>query len=73
MTAEPPTSSQPTSIPHLLRDLAPQVLGAVTRRHGGDFSAAEDAVQEALIAAASQWAVEGIPRNPRDTVRSGNL
>jgi RNA polymerase sigma factor (sigma-70 family) len=48
---------------HLLRDLAPQVLGAVTRRHG-DFAAAEDAVQEALIAAAEQWTAQGIPANP---------
>jgi RNA polymerase sigma factor (sigma-70 family) len=52
-----------TSIGHLLRDLAPQVLGAVTRRHG-DFAAAEDAVQEALIAAATQWQSNGIPDNP---------
>jgi RNA polymerase sigma factor (sigma-70 family) len=49
---------------HLLRDLAPQVLGAVARRHE-DFAAAEDAVQEALIAAATQWPTEGIPGNPR--------
>ena len=49
---------------HLLRDLAPQVLGAVARRHD-DFAAAEDAVQEALIAAAAQWPMEGIPTNPR--------
>ncbi len=49
---------------HLLRDLAPRVLGAVARRHG-DFAAAEDAVQEALIAAAAQWPVDGIPSNPR--------
>jgi RNA polymerase sigma factor (sigma-70 family) len=40
------------------------VLGAVARR-SDDFAAAEDAVQEALIAAASQWPAEGIPRNPR--------
>ncbi len=39
---------------HLLRELAPQVLGAVIRRFR-DFSAAEDAVQEALVAAATQW------------------
>jgi predicted RNA polymerase sigma factor len=39
---------------HLLRELAPQVLGAVVRRYG-DFGAAEDAVQEALTAAALQW------------------
>jgi RNA polymerase sigma factor (sigma-70 family) len=49
---------------HLLRDLAPQVLGILTRRYG-DFSAAEDAVQEALLVAATRWPVEGVPDNPR--------
>jgi RNA polymerase sigma factor (sigma-70 family) len=49
---------------NLLRELAPQVLGAVMRRFG-DFSAAEDAVQEALLAAAVQWPEEGMPDNPR--------
>jgi len=49
---------------HLLRELAPQVLGAVIRRFR-DFSSAEDAVQEALIAAALQWPREGVPDNPR--------
>ena len=48
----------------LLRALAPQVLGAVIRRFG-DFSAAEDAVQEALLAAAVQWPEQGVPDNPR--------
>ena len=48
----------------LLRELAPQVLGAVIRRFG-DFSAAEDAVQEALLAAAMQWPKDGVPDNPR--------
>jgi RNA polymerase sigma factor (sigma-70 family) len=48
----------------LLRELAPQVLGAVIRRFR-DFAAAEDAVQEALLAAAVQWPREGIPDNPR--------
>ena len=48
----------------LLRELAPQVLGAVARR-SDDFAAAEDAVQEALIAAANRWPEEGLPRNPR--------
>jgi RNA polymerase sigma factor (sigma-70 family) len=48
----------------LLRDLAPQVLGATLRRFR-DFGACEDAVQEALIAAASQWPRDGIPDNPR--------
>jgi RNA polymerase sigma factor (sigma-70 family) len=48
----------------LLRELAPQVLGAVMRRFR-DFAAAEDAVQEALLAAAMQWPEEGMPDNPR--------
>lgn len=49
---------------NLLRDLAPQVLGAVVRGFH-DFAAAEDAVQEALLAAALQWPREGVPDNPR--------
>ena len=49
---------------HLLRELAPQVLGAVIRRFR-DFAVAEDAVQEAFIAAAVQWPHEGLPENPR--------
>ena len=49
---------------HLLRELAPQVLGTVIRRFH-DFAAAEDAVQEALVAAATQWPREGVPDNPR--------
>ncbi len=49
---------------HLLRELTPQVLGAVVRRFH-DFAAAEDAVQEALLAAAKQWPDEGLPDNPR--------
>jgi RNA polymerase sigma factor (sigma-70 family) len=49
---------------HLLREIAPQVLGVVARRHE-DFAAAEDAVQEALIAATEQWPAAGIPSNPR--------
>src|SRR5688572_3678929 len=48
---------------HLLRELAPQVLGAVVRRFG-DFEASEDAVQEALLAAATQWPRDGLPDNP---------
>ncbi|MFD8968774.1 RNA polymerase sigma factor [Streptomyces sp. NPDC059568] len=48
----------------LLRTLAPQVVGVLTRRYG-DFGAAEDAVQEALLAAATQWPREGVPGNPR--------
>ena len=47
----------------LLRELAPQALGAVARR-SGDFAAAEDAVQEALVAAATHWPTDGTPDNP---------
>jgi RNA polymerase sigma factor (sigma-70 family) len=52
------------AVGRLLREFAPQVLGAVARRHS-DFAAAEDAVQEALIAAAARWPAEGVPANPR--------
>jgi RNA polymerase sigma factor (sigma-70 family) len=47
----------------LLRELAPQALGALVRRHG-QFDACEDAVQEALLAAALQWPKEGVPDSP---------
>jgi RNA polymerase sigma factor (sigma-70 family) len=53
-----------TGLEDLLRTAAPQVLAAVTRRYG-DFDACEDAVQEALFAAAQQWPVDGVPDNPR--------
>ncbi|MGW1068649.1 RNA polymerase sigma factor [Streptomyces aureus] len=48
----------------LLRRHAPQVLGALVRRYG-HFDAAEDATQEALLAAAGQWPAHGVPDNPR--------
>lgn len=51
-------------VEQMLRDLAPQVLSPVARRFR-DFAAAEDAVQEALIAAAEQWLRDGVPANPR--------
>jgi RNA polymerase sigma factor (sigma-70 family) len=49
---------------HLWRELAPQVLGALVRRYG-QFDACEDALQEALLAAATQWPRDGVPDNPR--------
>jgi RNA polymerase sigma factor (sigma-70 family) len=52
------------AIEDLLRELAPQVLGLLVRRHG-QFEECEDAVQEALLAAAVQWPAEGVPTNPR--------
>jgi RNA polymerase sigma factor (sigma-70 family) len=60
VTPQPPDPP----IEHLLRELTPQVLGIVVRRFR-DFAAAEDAVQEACIAAAMQWPREGLPDNPR--------
>ncbi|MGK3992949.1 RNA polymerase sigma factor [Sorangium sp. So ce1024] len=59
-------TSPPRDAPaeHLLRDLAPQVLAAVLRRFR-DFAASEDAVQEALLAAATQWPRDGVPDDPR--------
>ncbi|WP_310722972.1 DUF6596 domain-containing protein [Streptomyces sp. N2A] len=48
----------------LLRELTPQVLGALGRRHG-QFEGCEDAVQEAVLAATVQWPAEGMPDNPR--------
>jgi RNA polymerase sigma factor (sigma-70 family) len=67
-------SSEP-AIEDLLRELAPRVLGALVRRHG-QFDACEDAVQEALLAAAVQWPAEGVPERPRSwllTVATRNL
>src|SRR5215472_7412566 len=52
------------AIEDLLRELAPQVLGALVRRYG-QFEDCEDAVQEAVLAAAVQWPAEGVPDNPR--------
>ncbi|MEV4416055.1 DUF6596 domain-containing protein [Catellatospora sp. NPDC049609] len=51
-------------VEELLRELAPQVLGALVRRYGM-FDACEDAVQEALLTAAQKWTVDGLPDNPR--------
>src|SRR6202035_5521244 len=53
-----------TEVEDLRRQLAPQVLGAVVRRYG-HFDTAEDATQEALIAAATQWPADGLPDHPR--------
>jgi RNA polymerase sigma factor (sigma-70 family) len=58
------SSSADVAIEDLLRELTPQVLGALVRRHGR-FDACEDAVQEALLAAATQWPADGLPDNPR--------
>ncbi|MEV0313143.1 RNA polymerase sigma factor [Nonomuraea fuscirosea] len=52
------------AIEDLLRELTPQVLGTLLRRHG-QFEGCEDAVQEAVLAAAVQWPAEGVPDNPR--------
>ena len=52
-----------TGFEDLLRGLAPQVLAALVRRYR-DFEAAEDATQEALLAAATHWPVDGVPDRP---------
>jgi RNA polymerase sigma factor (sigma-70 family) len=51
-------------IDDLLRQLAPQVLGTIVRRFG-HFDLCEDAVQEALLTAATQWPGAGVPENAR--------
>ena len=67
--------SETPRIEDLLRELAPQVLGVLVRRHG-QFDACEDAVQEALLAASQQWTAKEIPDHPRSwliTVASRRL
>ena len=65
MTGGPgPGPGHPDGVEDLLRELAPQVLGALVRRHG-QFHLCEDATQEALLAAALQWPNDGLPENPR--------
>ncbi|WP_381796528.1 RNA polymerase sigma factor [Streptomyces niveus] len=59
-----PPAHRPATTEDLLRLHAPQVLGALVRRYG-HFDLAEDAVQEAFIAAAQQWPAAGAPDNPR--------
>ena len=62
-------------IEDLLRELAPQVLGILVRKYDR-FDACEDAVQEALLAAAQQWPADGVPDSPRSwlvTVASRRL
>ena len=56
--------AEATTVEDLLRELAPQVLGVLVRRHG-QFDTCEDAVQEALLAAATQWPEQGRPDSPR--------
>jgi predicted RNA polymerase sigma factor len=46
------------------RRWAPDLLAALARRYG-DFDAAEDAVQDALLAAVRQWPIDGVPDNPK--------
>ena len=51
-------------IGELLRELAPEVLGALVRRYGR-FGACEDAVQEAMLAALTSWPASGVPDSPK--------
>lgn len=52
-----------TTAGDVLRELAPRVLGALTRRCG-NFATAEDALAEALLAAVVAWKDDGLPGNP---------
>lgn len=63
-TPSPTPSGVDRVVEGLLREHAPQVLAALVRRHGM-FDLCEDATQEALLAAATQWPAEGVPANPR--------
>jgi RNA polymerase sigma factor (sigma-70 family) len=54
----------PERVEGLLRELTPQVLGALVRRHG-DFGRCEDATQEALVVAHASWSKDGLPDQPR--------
>jgi predicted RNA polymerase sigma factor len=58
------TTEDGVGVEDLLRQFAPQVLGSLVRRYG-HFDLSEDAVQEALLAAALQWPEQGTPENPR--------
>ena len=66
----PPTPPDPlppreaARLEDLLRGLAPQVLGALARKHRR-FDACEDAVQEALLTASMRWPADGVPDDPR--------
>jgi RNA polymerase sigma factor (sigma-70 family) len=58
------TATTSESFEDVWREASPHVLAALVRRYG-DFDGCEDAVQEALLAAARQWPDEGVPANPR--------
>jgi RNA polymerase sigma factor (sigma-70 family) len=55
--------TDPVAVERLLREVAPQALGALARRTG-DFAGSEDAMQEALLVAVSAWPEDGVPDNP---------
>jgi len=69
VTAPPAPAPTSAAVGELLRQLAPQVLGPLARR-SARFEDAEDAVQEALLAATVQWPVEGLPDEPRAWLRT---
>ena len=52
-----------STVEGLLRAVAPRALGALVRRRG-DFEDAEDAMQEALLVAATEWQADGPPADP---------
>ena len=62
--SDPGQVEDPAELSEVWRRCAPDVVAALVRRYG-DFGLAEDATQEALLAAAEQWPREGLPRDPR--------
>jgi RNA polymerase sigma factor (sigma-70 family) len=57
------TTAATRDVGRLLREIAPPVLAVLARRNA-DFAAAEDALQEALLTAATRWPTEGVPDSP---------
>jgi RNA polymerase sigma factor (sigma-70 family) len=57
------SGSQHAELAHVVREHAGRLAGALVRLTG-DFSAAEDLVQDAVVAALERWPREGIPARP---------
>ena len=58
-------SSVEQRIAEIYRNESSRTLATLIRLLGGNFDLAEEALQDAFIAALSQWPCEGIPGNPR--------
>ena len=56
-------AASPDAIERVFREESGAILATLIRRVG-DFDLAEEALQEALIAALERWPVDGVPANP---------